>query len=114
MGSAIMLIADNQKYWALFYNRDLARKKKFLISDGIFYSCRNPNYFGEMVIYAAFATLCPGSWDNGWSWVPWGHLIFTWSTVFLAQIYMKETSFSRKPGWEEYRSRSWMFLFKPW
>ena len=40
--------ADVQKYFVL-------RARKGLITDGLFSMSRNPNYLGEMFIYAAFA-----------------------------------------------------------
>ena len=40
--------ADTQKYFVL-------RARKGLITDGLFSRSRNPNYLGEMFIYASFA-----------------------------------------------------------
>ena len=40
--------ADAQKYFVL-------RARKGLITDGLFQRSRNPNYLGEMLIYASFA-----------------------------------------------------------
>ena len=40
--------ADTQKYFVL-------RARKGLITDGLFQRSRNPNYLGEMLIYASFA-----------------------------------------------------------
>ena len=38
--------------------------------------------------------------------------LFAWCTLFMAQMTGKEISFSKKEGWEEYKKRSWMLLFK--
>lgn len=42
-----MLVSDAQKYYTLKY-------KKGLISDGMFYATRNPNYLGEIMLYRIF------------------------------------------------------------
>ncbi len=45
-----MLVSDAQKYYTLKY-------KKGLISDGMFYATRNPNYLGEIMLYRIFYVL---------------------------------------------------------
>ena len=44
LGVSLMIASDAQKYYTLRY-------KKGLISDGLFYATRNPNYLGEMMLY---------------------------------------------------------------
>jgi steroid 5-alpha reductase family enzyme len=107
IGVVLMIAADCQKYFALQYNYELAREKKFLIQDGVFYSNRNPNYLGEMMLYGAFAFMCPGHVE------PWAILLTLWIVVFGANMVRKDESLRRKPGWSEYSQRSWMIFPKP-
>lgn len=79
-----MLVADAQKFYTLKY-------KSGLISEGVFAYNRNPNYFGEICIYSAFALLT-GVWS---AWLP---NIIMWSSFFAMNMYLKDISISRKPG----------------
>lgn len=98
-GVNIMLVSDAQKHFTLKY-------KKGLISDGMFYVNRNPNYFGEILLYASFAVLVG-------KWTPWLILGTVWLIVFNLNMYLKdETSLKKKEGWEEYSKRSSKLLFK--
>ena len=98
-GTVIMLLSDCQKYFTLKY-------KKGLISDGMFYCNRNPNYFGEILIYGSFCIMIG-------NWICWGLCIFIWITVFNLNVYLKdETSLKYKDGWDSYQSRSGRILFK--
>ncbi len=98
-GVLIMLLSDCQKFFTLKY-------KKGLICEGMFYCNRNPNYFGEIMVYGAFATMIG-------SWISWAILLFIWITVFNLNIYLKDaTSLQYKDGWEIYRKRSGRILFK--
>ena len=45
--------------------------------------------------------------------IAWAVLAFMWGLVFPSNMYVKESSLSNKPGWEEYRKKSWLFLPKP-
>ena len=74
-----------------------------LISDGWYARTRNPNYLGEMLLYASFALL-------GQTAFMWTHLLLTWSTTFLPNMWWKERSLMRKPGWEAWAARSGFLL----
>ncbi|MEI9999783.1 MAG: DUF1295 domain-containing protein [Verrucomicrobiota bacterium] len=56
LGSFLHYVADAQKYYTLQLRRGL-------LEDGLFARTRNPNYLGEVLIYAAFALL-------SWHWLP--------------------------------------------
>jgi steroid 5-alpha reductase family enzyme len=77
-----MLISDCQKYYTLMY-------KKGLISTGMFKYTRNPNYFGEMMIYGSFA-ICVG---NLKAFLP---LIFSWGILFSMNMLIKDISLRKK------------------
>ncbi len=106
LGVVLMSVADAHKYFALKYNLEKARKKQFLIQDGFFWNNRNPNYLGEMMLYGSFAGLVPSK-------IPWAILAFVWGVVFTGNMYGKEDSLMKKPGWDRYARRSWLFLPKP-
>ena len=98
-GVNVMLLSDCQKFFTLKY-------KKGLISEGMFYVNRNPNYFGEILLYASFAVLVG-------KWTPWIILGTVWLVVFNLNMYLKdETSLKKKEGWQEYSKRSSKVLFK--
>jgi protein-S-isoprenylcysteine O-methyltransferase Ste14 len=87
LGLVLMLVSDAQKYYTLKY-------KKGLISDGVFGRTRNPNYLGEMMLYAGFA-ICTGLW---FSWIV---LITIWVSLFAYRIGLKEYSLMKKDGYQE-------------
>ena len=101
-GVSFMLVSDAQKYFTL-------KLKKGLIAEGMFKYTRNPNYFGEILIYLSFA-VCVGHY------FAYGVLASVWGTLFMALMLQKEKSYSQKEGWKEYKARSWMLLPKvvPW
>ena len=98
MGAAIMMISDAQKYFCL-------RLKKGLIDYGMFAHTRNPNYVGEMMLYGSFAMI-----SN--RYIPWMILLSVWTCVFSIMITVKEISFRKKEGWEQYSKASYILLPK--
>jgi protein-S-isoprenylcysteine O-methyltransferase Ste14 len=96
LGLAVMVAADAQKNFLL-------RVRSGLIQDGLFARTRNPNYLGEMMVYAAYALLVR-------HWLPWLVLGIIWSLVFLPYMLMKEASLSRYPEWAAYRARTGLLL----
>jgi steroid 5-alpha reductase family enzyme len=69
-----------------------------LITTGLFARTRNPNYFGEMLIYSGFAILAQ-------HWAPLIALAFSW-TFFFRNMLKKDQSMSRHPGFEEWKKRT--------
>ena len=94
----MMLLADSQKYYTLKY-------KKGLISDGLMKYTRNPNYLGEIMLYAAFVVLVNDM-------VSYACVMQVWLITFTLKIYEKELSLRKKEGWKEYSQRSWVLLPK--
>lgn len=90
--------ADAQKHFVL-------RARPGLITDGFFSRTRNPNYLGEMLLYAGFATL-------SMHWVPWLINAFFWIVVFVPNMRKKDRSMSRYPEWDAYVARSGILLPK--
>ena len=104
--------SDAQKYFVL-------RARKGLITDGLFSMCRNPNYFGEMLIYGSYvgktgSNLMPKisspisafSWEHPFWWWPALMQAIVWIFLFYPSWLAKEKSMSRYPEWAEYTSRS--------
>ena len=96
VGTFFMIGADVQKHTHL-------KLKKGLISDGFFAKTRNPNYFGEILIYASFGIIsdsCAG----------WCILFTVWTILFGSSLLMKEKSFMKKDGWNQYKDQSLLLL----
>ena len=120
-GCVLMMVADAHKFLALKMHRQRqsAREKTtksgakpeskpFLVCDGVLRRNRNPNYLGEVLVYASFVAL------TGFRWEAVGIVGSVWLLIFATNMAKKEISLSRKPGGQKYRTESWLFLFRPW
>jgi steroid 5-alpha reductase family enzyme len=74
-----------------------------LITGGMMKRVRNMNYFGELLIYSAFALLAK-------HWLPIAilaaYILFVWIPFMLR----KERSLSRYPDFEQYKKRTKFFI----
>ena len=75
-----------------------------LITTGLFSRTRNPNYFGEMLIYLGFAILAM-------HWAPFIALAYWW-TFFIRNMLKKDKSISRYPEFAEWKKRTWLCIPK--
>jgi len=96
LGSSLMFGADCQKYYQLKFARGL-------ITSGFYKYTRNPNYLGEMILYAGFALLAG-------HWLPWLYLGVIWTGLFLPSMLRKDASLSRYPQWARYRAQSGLLI----
>lgn len=97
LGITWMIAADCQKHFSLKY-------RKGLITDGVFAYTRNPNFLGEILIYAAYALLAS-------HWLGW--LVLAYAILFFfSRMMIKDASISRYPEWDAYAARSSLLL--PW
>lgn len=97
IGISLMLSADCQKHFQLKY-------KKGLMTNGVFKYTRNPNFLGEIMIYATYAILA-----NHWI----GYLVTGYAFLyFFARMLRKDHSISRYPEWDEYAKASSILI--PW
>ena len=74
--------SDCQKYYVLKY-----KVPRSLITDGFFAYTRNPNYFGEILIYTGYAV-----WSR--SLMVFGIFLVQWAMVFLPNMLDKDKSMS--------------------
>jgi protein-S-isoprenylcysteine O-methyltransferase Ste14 len=92
MGMFLHYVSDAQKYYTL-------KLQKGLIEDGLFSRTRNPNYLGEILIYASYALLSlhwlPFLVEAGW--------VFGF---FFPNMLKKDKSMSRYSEFEAYRDRT--------
>jgi protein-S-isoprenylcysteine O-methyltransferase Ste14 len=96
VGVVLMAGADAQKFFVL-------RARPGLIVDGFFARTRNPNYLGEMMLYASFALLAG-------HWLPWLVLLWVWGGVFLPNMLRKDARMARHPEWAAYQARTGLLL----
>jgi steroid 5-alpha reductase family enzyme len=78
--------------------------QKGLITTGLFSRTRNPNYFGEMLIYAGFAMLAQ-------HWIPVLALAYWWA-FFIQNMLKKDKSISRYPEFDEWKKRTGLLFPK--
>lgn len=90
--------SDGQKHWVLSHRRPRA-----LITDGFFAATRNPNYLGEILIYASFDLLAQ-------HWLPWAATGLVWVQVFLPNMLRKERSMARYPEHAAWVARTGLLL----
>ncbi|HEY9776225.1 MAG TPA: DUF1295 domain-containing protein [Planktothrix sp.] len=91
-------VSDAQKFFIL-------RERKGLIEDGLFTRTRNPNYFGEILIYLSYAIM-------SMHWIPFvvlGGWVFGF---FVRNMLRKDESLARHPGFAEYKARTGLLFPK--
>ena len=95
-GVTIMIASDCQKSVLL----QTVKQRPFLIANGMFERTRNPNYFGEIMLYSAFAATSNHI-------VSYAILLWAMSSIYFLRIWQKELSLRQKPGFlDDYAKRS--------
>jgi len=74
-----------------------------LITDGLWSRLRNPNYFGELLIYLGFGLLAM-------HWLALAILALWIVAYWLPNMRRKDRILAQLPGFEAYRQRSKMFI----
>ena len=74
-----------------------------LITVGLWSRMRNPNYFGELLIYMSFVILS-GDLITA---IILGSFVFV---VWLPNMRAKDKSLSRYPEFPAYKKKSWYFI----
>lgn len=99
LGIFLHFAADMQKYmW-------LKLRPGELLNEGLWARLRNPNYFGELLIYLGFGLLAM-------HWLPLLLLVLFMAVYWLPNMWRKDRSLARYPGFAVYRARSKLFV--PW
>jgi steroid 5-alpha reductase family enzyme len=96
-GVFLHFASDMQKHMSLAYRRGT------LITDGLWGLCRNPNYLGELLIYAGF-TLLP------LHWIPLVGLGFIVVSVWVPNMWRKDRSLSRYPEFAAYKAKTKLII----
>ncbi|TRX58664.1 DUF1295 domain-containing protein [Fulvivirga sp. M361] len=91
-------VSDIQKYYTLKY-------RKGLIKEGMFSRTRNPNYFGEIMMYASLAMLSK-------HWIPFFILGSLVGFVFLGVMTQKDKFLSQFPEFDDYKKKTWLLFPK--
>lgn len=101
MGLFWHFVSDMQKDMSLKLNPGS------LITDGLWGVVRNPNYFGELLIYLGFSLLA-------FHWAPLLAIAFFLITVWIPNMRRKDASLSRYPEFADYRARTKLFIPYVW
>jgi protein-S-isoprenylcysteine O-methyltransferase Ste14 len=77
----------------------MTHKRGTLVTEGLWSRLRNPNYFGELLIYLGFS-LVP------LHWAPLAGLASMVATVWVPNMIRKDKSLSRYPEFARYKAQS--------
>jgi steroid 5-alpha reductase family enzyme len=94
-------VSDMQKHMSL------ELRPGSLITEGLWGIVRNPNYFGEFLIYAGFSLLAA-------SWIPFVVLAGWLATIWIPNMRRKDASLSRYPEFAAYQARTKLFIPYVW
>lgn len=82
-----------------------------VMDEGLWSITRHPNYFGESVMWWGMAVACLGV-PGGWIALV-GPATITWLLVRVSGVPMLEAHMAGKPGWEEYKAKTSVFVPLP-
>jgi len=96
IGVFLHFVSDMQKHMALSLGSGL-------LTSGLWARSRNPNYFGELLIYGSFAGLTL-------HWIPPVILASFVLAVWVPNMIRKDRSLSRYPEFAEYKKRAGLIV----
>jgi len=96
-------VSDMQKHISL-------KLKPGLITTGLFSRIRNPNYFGELLIYSSFALLPIRDLTWWIGYIPAAAFLSIIGIEWIPNMIRKEKSLSRYPEFAEYKKKSKLIL----
>ena len=96
-GVFLHFTSDMQKYIQLKYS------PSNLIDNGMFKSLRNTNYLGELLIYLGFSLLAL-------DWTPIIALMIFIISIWIPNMYKKDTSLSKYSEFKKYKSKTKRFI----
>ena len=97
VGIWLHFVSDMQKYM------HMRLAPGTLLKDGLWARCRNPNYLGELLVYAGFSLLAM-------HWAPMLVLATAVFGLWLPNMLRKDRSLSRYPEFAQWKARSAMFI----
>lgn len=80
-----------------------------LLTTGVWKYTRHPNYFGEAVLWWGYYVIALAA---GAAWTIFSPILMTYLLTKVSGVAMLERSMKQKPGYEEYRQRTSVFV--PW
>jgi protein-S-isoprenylcysteine O-methyltransferase Ste14 len=89
--------SDMQKYISL------KLRPNQLVQEGIWAYVRNPNYFGELLIYLGFGLLAR-------HWLPLLVILLFVAVVWLPNMFKKDRSLARYPEFASYKTRTKLLI----
>lgn len=92
-GLSIMLMSDVQTHFTLKYHSGQ------LITNGMNYFVRHPNYLGEIMLYLSFCFLSR-------SYISFVIFFIAWAVLLYSSMAKKEKSLSRYPEWQNYNKQA--------
>ncbi|MFL1896326.1 DUF1295 domain-containing protein [Aquimarina sp. 2-A2] len=98
IGMFFLYVSDMQKFYTLKY-------KSGLITEGLFSRTRNPNYFGEILVYFSLAMLST-------HWLPFVVLTIFICFIFMKNMKQKDIHLSELSGFKEYKEQTWLVFPK--
>lgn len=98
IGTVIMFGTDATKYVTL-------KLKKGLIDNYLVEKNRNTNFLGEIMLYSSFSLIT----GEIVSYIPY---LIVWTFLFVSRIWQKERSLMKKDGYNRYKEKSYLILFK--
>lgn len=96
-GVFLHFASDMQKHMMMKYQRGV------LLTDGLWSLSRNPNYLGELCIYAGFSLL-------PLSWIPLAALALIVAAVWVPNMRKKDKSLSRYPEFAQYKANTKLII----
>jgi steroid 5-alpha reductase family enzyme len=81
----------------------LASRPGVLLTDGLWARVRNPNYFGELLIYGGFTMLAM-------HWLPLALLGFVIGVLWVPNMIRKDRSLSRYPAFADWKAKSKLYV----
>jgi steroid 5-alpha reductase family enzyme len=81
----------------------LAARPGVLLTDGLWARVRNPNYLGELLIYAGFSLVA-------YHWLPMAWLAAMVAGVWVPNMLRKDRSLARYPEFAAWKARSKMII----
>lgn len=101
LGVFLNFTADMQKYLSL------RLRPGHLVTEGLWSLCRNPNYFGELLIYLGLALLAR-------HWLPLLLLAAFVAVYWLPNMRRKDRSLARYADFAAYKARTKLFIPFVW